>query len=593
MGTNIILLAVIIAVLLIDKFLSKTIYNRNDALLIGSIQKKETKSKKRKKYIILIGSSILLIILKIIFNDEIQNLSVFYFKYNFNELLVFLVLFIFFNIFSVKTVINKIKKNKIIAREILYLNFNIILAFVLAYFAYDISDRNYEYSSSSNQFIEQTKKNWEVDLFLQEKTPDSIRIKAENLGFVVYDFNVYKSRWFDIIPSISNNTFNNENNYRDKVYHLTESSLSRLRNLNPEMFNDFLDFFGPLNQFSLDGLVSVDNDFTFNGKKVNIISSNFDSRNFTNEFTIGSFNVDEISSSSATKRRLKLYRHNYYKISPTNNSIIPNRYYSTRSGRLLTERETSQAGITGWEYNSHYTKHYTHDGHLTSDSRPNLSNKNSEYDPKFAGIYTWHKKYQKWVPWWRLNEQINAFNSEYGLRASFWRRELDDLFYQSGGKKPKKIYLNNIDYRICETYECTSNTSLNEYEINLTYNFNEKERLLTLPLTFLESNLDSLSIEFPEIKKYGLDNLYNVEKFSTLLRDDKLGEYYNKNNSIFRNSLLLKIHDKEFDSYIRSPHQYPFFIYLTLSFLVFIFIIAYVYRLFLASIVWAISNFKE
>ena len=254
MGTNIILLAVIIAVLLIDKFLSKTIYNRNDALLIGLIQKKETKSKKRKKYIILIGSSVLLIILKIIFNDEIQNLSVFYFKYNFNELLVFLVLFIFFNIFSVKTVINKIKKNKIIAREILYLNFNIILAIVLAYFAYDISDRSLEYSYSSNQFIEQTKKNWEIDLFLQEKTPDSIRIKAENLGFVVYDFNVYKSRWFDIIPSISNNTFNNENNYRDKVYHLTESSLSRLRNLNPEMFNDFLDFFGPLNQFSLDGL---------------------------------------------------------------------------------------------------------------------------------------------------------------------------------------------------------------------------------------------------------------------------------------------------------------------------------------------------
>ena len=590
MGTNIILFAVIITVLLIDKFLSKTIYNRNNTLLIGSVQKKETRSKKRKKYIILIGSSILLIILKIIFNDEIQNLSVFYFQYNFNELLVFLVLFIFYNIFSVKTVINKIKKNKIIAREILYLNFNIILAIVLAYFAYDISDRNIEYLSSSNQFVEQTKKYWDIDLITQEKTPDSIRIKAENLGFVVYDYNVYKSRWFDIIPSISNNTFNGENNYRDKVYHLTESSLSRLRNLNPEMFNDFLDFFGPLNQFSLDGLVSVDNDFTFNGKKVNIISSNFDSRNFTNEFTIGSFNVDEISSSSATRRRLKLYRHNYYKISPTNNSKIPDRYYDTGSGRLLTK---SQTAITGWLYDSHYTKHYTHDGHLTSDSRPNLSSKNSEYDPKFAGIYAWHKKYQKWVPWWRLNEQINAFNSEYGLRAGFWRRELDDLFYQSGGKKTKKIYLNNIDYRICDYYDCTSNTSLNEYEINLTYNFSEKERLLTLPITFLESNLDSLSIEFTEIKKYGVDNLYNVEKLSTLLWDDKLKEYYNKNNNIFKNSLLRKIEAEEFDSYVRSPHQYPFFIYLVSYFLIFIFIIAYVYRLFLASIVWAIYNFKE
>ena len=208
----------------------------------------------------------------------------------------------------------------------------------------------------------------------------------------------------------------------------------------------------------------------------------------------------------------------------------------------------------------------------------------------------WNKKRKKWESFYEIEKDIDCYNrfenpllKWYPICGAFRKgEEFRDIFYKSGGGILKKINLYNIDYRICQNYNCETSKVLDGYDISVKYNKTEKENLLDLPIVFNSEEISSIKNKFKYIREYGYSNLYTERVISNLLIGFDKDTFYNKKTLFYKYSFLRHLDSYSFNIFetiFKNSVIYNLFWGIFLL----IFIIAYIYRIILIGFIWSIS----
>jgi len=530
-----------------------------------TLDKNTSKSKAKKLFSVykkpLLISVLLVVLLKLFFSDKLQNISINYFKINFNELLIISSLFIFYTLFSIYTFRKKVSKSKLIAREILFIFFNIIVGFSFYISFQYLSNKNLEHNNNKESFLNEiSMQNGDV---LNNKQVSS----AKELGYIVETNKAYFSKWYEILQYKSLTSING-------IYKFKKNKIDTIKKEQPEIYNSFIDFFGQLNDISIDELYSERQTFSYKGKNANINLLNYDSKDVTFDLTLGNYNIEEISAGYSTKRKLKKYYHSYHQKSPYDNS---------RPTKKIHPRNKNCKNPYNGNYDSCRIPNLTTD---VSDYNKTYARRNHEDSPKYSGIYLWNKKTKLWDTWYMTNYTIDLYNR--GIPVSFW----EDFFYKKGGGIPKKINLNNIDYRICQNYNCETYRVLDGYDISVKYKKTEKESLLDLPIVFNSEEMSSIKNKFKDISEYGFSNLYTERVISTLLTGLDVDSFYNKKTLFYKYSFFRHLDTYSlimFEAIFKNSLAYNLFWGIFLL----IFILAYIYRILLIGFIWSITEFTN
>jgi len=206
-----------------------------------TLDKNTSKSKAKKLFSVykkpLLISVLLVVLLKLFFSDKLQNISINYFKINFNEVLIISSLFIFYTLFSIYTFRKKVSKSKLIAREILFIFFNIIVGFSFYISFQYLSNKNLEHNNNKETFLNEiSMQNGDV---LNNKQVSS----AKELGYIVETNKAYFSKWYEILQYKSLTSING-------IYKFKKNKIDTIKKEQPEIYNSFIDFFGKLNDIS-------------------------------------------------------------------------------------------------------------------------------------------------------------------------------------------------------------------------------------------------------------------------------------------------------------------------------------------------------
>ena len=538
--------------------------------------KPKPKPKAKKSFFInnkpLIISIIFLVLLKLFFSDKLQNISINYFKINFNELLIILSLIIFYTLFSIKTLRKKVSKTNLIAREILYIFFNIIVGFSFYLSFQYLSNKNLEHNNNKESFLKE----------INVRTVDGLNNKqvssAKELGYIIETNKAYFSKWYEILQYKSLTSING-------IYKFKKNKINTIKKEQPEIYNSFINFFGQLNEISIDELYSEGQNFSYKEKNANINLLNYDSKDITFDLTLGKYNIEEISAGYSTKRKLKKYYHSYHQKSPYDNSRAPKKFSANNSCKN--------------PYTHHYSYSCSRIPTLTtgvSDFYKSYDYRNHRNGPKYSGVYVWNKKRKKWESFYEIEKDIDCYNrfenpllKWYPICGAFRKgEEFRDIFYKSGGGILKKINLYNIDYRICQNYNCETSKVLDGYDISVKYNKTEKENLLDLPIVFNSEEISSIKNKFKYIREYGYSNLYTERVISNLLIGFDKDTFYNKKTLFYKYSFLRHLDSYSFNIFetiFKNSVIYNLFWGIFLL----IFIIAYIYRIILIGFIWSIS----
>ena len=196
MINQLILFFIIIFVLLTDRYFTKEIYQlKNTNVLIGEFSKSKNINSFKlilKKYLFQIISLLIIIAFKLTFNETINYYSSIYFKINFDELLILVVLVFFYTFFAIKTLSYTLLKRKLIAREFLYFFFNIIVVFSILF----LSENNQE--------------KW------KDALSDSIGVMSSNF-FENEEVQLSGSILLNGVPTVEVDTYKITNSFNDEV----------------------------------------------------------------------------------------------------------------------------------------------------------------------------------------------------------------------------------------------------------------------------------------------------------------------------------------------------------------------------------------
>ena len=241
----------------------------------------------------LLISVLLVVLLKLFFSDKLQNISINYFKINFNEVLIITSLFIFYTLFSIYTFRKKVSKSKLIAREILFIFFNIIVGFSFYISFQYLSNKNLEHNNNKESFLKEiSMQNGDV---LNNKQVSS----AKELGYIVETNKAYFSKWYEILQYKSLTSING-------IYKFKKNKIDTIKKEQPEIYNSFIDFFGQLNDISsVNNLLELNSlsIFKFNSEKqyfyvkprrrdtivLAVKSSNSNTKDVTFDLTLGKY----------------------------------------------------------------------------------------------------------------------------------------------------------------------------------------------------------------------------------------------------------------------------------------------------------------
>jgi len=191
---QLILLLAIGVVLFFDKIISYKIYSSQDKILIGESDKIKSKfdfTRFLKSNYKVIISIIVLLFITFFFNAQAQeilgkNILV-------TEVAILLPFFIFYTIFSVKSMSVKIGSKKIIAREIIYFLGNFLIALIFALIHQEVIVKNYNIEKNIYDDI-----NYKLS---------KIKDRQNNTYDILYDNDINDDnlKFFDL--KTSNNTF--------------------------------------------------------------------------------------------------------------------------------------------------------------------------------------------------------------------------------------------------------------------------------------------------------------------------------------------------------------------------------------------------
>ena len=269
-----------------------------------TLDKSTSKPKAKKLFSVykkpLLISVLLVVLLKLFFSDKLQNISINYFKINFNEVLIITSLIIFYTLFSIYTFRKKVSKTKLIAREILFIFFNIIVGFSFYISFQYLSNKNLEHNNNKETFLtEISMQNGDV---LNNKQVSS----AKELGYIVKTNKAYFSKWYEILQYKSLTSING-------IYKFKKNKIDTIKKEQPEIYNSFIDFFGQLNDiadafdFDFDESVIVNSKEQFfyrKGRKIKDVTlENVTINDITFDLTLGRYKGTELWSKPP---RLKL-----------------------------------------------------------------------------------------------------------------------------------------------------------------------------------------------------------------------------------------------------------------------------------------------
>ena len=269
-----------------------------------TLDKNTSKPKAKKLFSVykkpLLISVLLVVLLKLFFSDKLQNISINYFKINFDEVLIITSLFIFYTLFSIYTFIKKFSKSKLIAREILFIFFNIIVGFSFYISFQYLSNKNLEHNNNKESFLNEiSMQNGDV---LNNKQVSS----AKELGYIVETNKAYFSKWYEILQYKSLTSING-------IYKFKKNKIDTIKKEQPEIYNSFIDFFGQLNDiadaFDINEYICTNSKEQFficsYGRKIkNVTLENFTTNDITFDLTLGRYKFD--SYGCCTPSYLKL-----------------------------------------------------------------------------------------------------------------------------------------------------------------------------------------------------------------------------------------------------------------------------------------------
>ena len=555
---NFILLFVLISVVLLDKFYSKRKNSQSiDKLLIAGVDSEKKKFRLKYRSIFIISALVVVVVLKLIFQQSLQDLSTRFFSINIDELLICVLVLVFYILFSIITVSKKVSKKKIIAREFLYLLFNLILISALWFSQSNLEENYQEYSLKKSQFLK------EIEI---QKINDSKRLpaydlnefqlkKAKNLGYIIDNKKYLISKWYEVLKKSSNTSpykeayFGEDQDikrigYRSAytfdyylqnhsvdpssrygINYIPSSYIDSLKLSNPKLYNDFIDFFGPLNKLDLDEFYGASNKFYYKNKPAKISASNYSSNDLTLEYTIGKYFINDILTENISKRRIKKYYHSYYRKSPSDTRrIIPK--------------------IPGYNYSNAFGR----GGNLYNIYRINSSYKifplttnpylgSEKYKKKYKGVYIWNKGGSYWRTFYEFDKAIEYRNlpilEKYNLWdfKGFFKREEEE-----NGKLPSKLDANDLPPRLCKIYNCETYSTTTGYNISLDYTETDKEKILNFPLVLNFEYLEEYYDLFSQIEGYDYSDFYFEKEIKTLgVREI---EIYNKTENFYTYSLF-------------------------------------------------------
>lgn len=589
---NFILLFVLISVVLLDKFYSKRKNSQSiDKLLIAGVDSEKKKFRLKYRSIFIISALVVVVVLKLIFQQSLQDLSTRFFSINIDELLICVLVLVFYILFSIITVSKKVSKKKIIAREFLYLLFNLILIFALWFFQSNLEENYQEYSLKKSQFLK------EIEI---QKINDTKRLpaydlnefqlkKAKDLGYIIDNKKYLISKWYEVLKKSSNTSpykeayFGGDQDikrigYRSAytfdyylqnhsvdpssrygINYIPSSHIDSLKLSNPKLYNDFIDFFGPLNKLDLDEFYGASNKFYYNNKPAKISVSNYSSNDLTLEYTIGKYFINDILTENISKRRIKKYYHSYYRKSPSDTRRIIPKYsknYTTFPSTVYYVKKVGGTPRRAFSkyYNGNLAGFYGHatDEHgfyLTSQTPVRTIPQTSR---KYAGIYVWSNEYSngkqygyKWSTYYDLQQLFDCYNSYNSDKTLFYTKHcsggwmfdnLKDIFFKAGGGVPSRLDFNDIDDRLCKVYNCETYSTTTGYNISLDYTETDKEKILNFPLVLNIEYLEEYYDLFSQIEGYDYSDFYFEKEIKTLgVREI---EIYNKTENFYTYSLF-------------------------------------------------------
>ena len=200
---NFILFFVIISVLLLDKFyFNKNNSDNIDKILLTSVDNKNhSKFKLKNRSIFIISALVVVIVLKLIFHQNLQDLSTSFFSINIDELLICIFVLIFYIYFSIITVSSRVSNKKIIAREFLYLVFNLILISGIWFSQSKLEEDFQNYSTENSEFLKEINdqaiiKNTRLPVYDLNEFQSK---KAKDLGYVIDNEKYLISKWYEVL----------------------------------------------------------------------------------------------------------------------------------------------------------------------------------------------------------------------------------------------------------------------------------------------------------------------------------------------------------------------------------------------------------
>jgi hypothetical protein len=567
---NFILLFVIISVLLLDKFYFKKNNSDNiDKILLTSVDgKNHSKFKLKNRSIFIISALVVVIVLKLIFNQNLQDLSTSFFSINIDELLICVLVLIFYIYFSIITVSKRVSNKKIIAREFLYLVFNLILISGLWFSQSKLEEDFQNYSTENSKFLKEIKdqKINDSELLPTYDLNEFQSKKAKDLGYIIDDEKYLISKWYEVLKKSSNTSpyreayFGGDQDikrigYRSAytfdyylqnhivdpssrygINYIPSSHIDSLKLSNPKLYNDFIDFFGPLNKLDLDEFYGGSNKFYYKDKPVKISVSDYSSNDLTLEYTIGKYSVNDILTQNISKRRIKKYYHSYYRKSPTDTRrITPKRPGYNRSNAF---------GVGGnlydiYRINSIGDRIFP----LTTDTYTY----SEIYKTKYKGVYIWNKQGSYWRTFYEFDKAIESHNFPYDEKRWKYRRfnyiwkEIDN------GKLPSKLDVNDLPARFCKIYNCETYSTTTDYNISFDYNETDKEKILNFPLVLNIEYLEQYNDLFSQIEGYDYSDFYFEKEIKTL--GTRYIKIYNKTEDFYTYSLFKSLDNISLDLY--------------------------------------------
>jgi hypothetical protein len=390
--------------------------------------------------------------------------------------------------------------------------------------------------------------------------------KAKDLGYIIDDEKYLISKWYEVLkkssntspykefyfsenqedlkrvgyrsvhslPSwlIKNNSVDTSSRYG--INYIPSSHIDSLKFSNPKLYNDFIDFFGPLNKLDLDEFYGDSNKFYYKDKPAKISVSDYSSNDLTLEYTIGKYSINDISNENISKRRIKKYYHSYYRKSPTD----------TR--KIIPKKNTKMYGGTvGNPFSRGGNLHRIYDGR--SSYKNLLTTQVSQYPKRkrrgYAGVYVWRKAFKNSDD--EIQPYVGIWESYYDFEIKVNNAVRDGYkgyFNEQGILGIDLTYGKICDYYNCETYSVTT-----DYNISMDYTETDKEKILNFPIVENLKYLDQYNDLFSKIDGYDYNDFYNIIDVKTLgIRDIKI---YNKTEDFYTYSLFKSLDNISLDLY--------------------------------------------